>query len=107
MMKITNFIILLLFGLGRWGIAADRNPFEPPHVANTELLWQLKGTVVTNNQKFAFLAHPKLGDRTLQLRESLPQSNWWISEITSGTILLQQQQSSQTLRLYLTEPRQK
>lgn len=107
MMRFSNFIILLLFWLGRSGLATDRNPFEPPRVASTELLWQLKGTVVTNNQKFAFLAHPNYGDRTLQLRENLPQSNWWISEITSGAILLQQQQSSQTLRLYLTEARQK
>ena len=108
MKKLTNLIaLLLLFGQSRWMLATERNPFEPPLAASAHLLWQLKGTVLTNSQKFAFLSHPKLGNYTLRKRESLPQSNWWILEITSGAILLQQQHRSQTVCLDLTEHKPK
>lgn len=107
-MKLTNLIVLVLFSAGsKWTLAVDRNPFERPITANPNLLWQLEGTVLTQTQKFAFVSHSTLGNYTLQQRDKVPQSDWWILDITPGAILLQRQNTLQTVELNLTERQQK
>lgn len=108
MLKLTKLIaLLLLIGQSRWTLATERNPFERAMDPSAHLLWQLRGTVLTDSHKFAFLFHPKLGHYTLRLRESVPQSNWWILEITSGAILIQQGNTSRKVGLNLTGREQK